>query len=110
MMIDPIAIPGPAAGPQRSTPPDLAVVPDVSVGFDAAPPLPDEPPQGLPKAALAFEAVVLRTFVEAMLPREGFGAGTAGHMWRGQMAEALADTLARSGGVGIAAALRDDLR
>ena len=54
------------------------------------------------KAAIAFEAVVLRTFVEAMLPREGFGDGTAGHMWRGQMAEALADTLARSGGVGLA--------
>ena len=59
------------------------------------------------KAAIAFESVVLRTFVEAMLPRDGFGEGTAGHMWRGQMADALADTLARSGGIGLAATLED---
>ena len=59
------------------------------------------------KAAIAFESVVLRTFVEAMLPREGFGEGTAGHMWRGQMADALADTLARSGGIGLAATLEE---
>ena len=59
---------------------------------------------------MAFESVVLRTFVEAMLPKEGFGGGTAGHMWRGQMADALAETIARSGGVGIATALAKDIR
>lgn len=58
---------------------------------------------------VAFEAVVLRTFVEAMLPKQGFGEGTAGHMWRGQMADALADTLARSGGVGIAAQITKEV-
>ena len=61
------------------------------------------------RATLAFEAVVLRTFVEAMLPEEGFGNGTAGHMWRGQMAGVLADTLTKGGGIGIAAALRKDI-
>ena len=64
-------------------------------------------PTGASKAAIAFESVVLRTFVEAMLPKEAFGEGTAGHMWRGQMADALADTLARSGGIGLAATLEE---
>ena len=64
---------------------------------------PPSGPTGANAAAVRFEAVVLQTFVEAMLPQEGFGGGTAGHMWRGQMAEALADTLARSGGIGLAA-------
>ena len=95
-------------------PPVTAVRPALETREPAAVRLPAFEPQppaeraalaGASKAAIAFESVVLRTFVEAMLPREGFGEGTAGHMWRGQMADALADTLARSGGVGIADAL-----
>ena len=82
---------------QRATQPAPQPAPFARAAAAPAPPAPAS------EAAIAFEAVVLRTFVEAMLPEDGFGEGTAGHMWRGQMADALADTLARGGGVGIAA-------
>ncbi|MDD7908993.1 MULTISPECIES: rod-binding protein [Pseudovibrio] len=52
-----------------------------------------------------LEAAVLQTFVKSMLPREMesfFGSGTAGHMWKGLMAEQLATQMARSGGIGLA--------
>lgn len=57
---------------------------------------------------VAFEAFVLQSFVETMLPSgDGaiFGKGTAGAMWRSMLAEGLAGELARSGGIGIADAL-----
>ena len=57
------------------------------------------------KAAEEFEAFVLQSFVEAMLPREAesvFGRGTAGAFWKSMLAEQLARELTRSGGVGIA--------
>lgn len=46
-----------------------------------------------------FDAFVLKTFVEAMLPKETeglFGTGTAGEFWRSMLAEKIAEQLAAS--------------
>lgn len=63
---------------------------------------------GVPPAYRKFEAVVLQTFIEAMLPQQAekiFGKGTAGSIWRSMLAEQLGNQLAKTGGVGIAKAL-----
>ena len=55
-----------------------------------------------------FEAVVLQTFVQAMLPEEAstvYGEGFAGDMWKSMMATQLADAIAERGGIGIAGSL-----
>jgi hypothetical protein len=51
-----------------------------------------------------FEAFVLQTFMESMLPRNEqiFGKGTAGNVWRSMLAEQLGTQLSKSGGIGIA--------
>ncbi|MEO5323413.1 rod-binding protein [Mesorhizobium sp. CC13] len=52
-----------------------------------------------------FEAMVLQTFIENMLPKNTesvYGQGMAGDMWKSMMAERLADTVAERGGIGIA--------
>ncbi|HXF55690.1 MAG TPA: rod-binding protein [Hyphomicrobiaceae bacterium] len=65
-------------------------------------------PRPLPGAADAlsqFEAFVLQTFVQAMLPKHAdgvFGRGLAGEVWKSMMAEVLAKELAESGRAGIA--------
>ena len=58
-----------------------------------------------------FESFVLRTFVEAMLPKKAsavFGEGTAGDIWRSMMAEKIGEEIAAAGGIGIAALLEKD--
>jgi Rod binding domain-containing protein len=55
-----------------------------------------------------FEAFVLQSFLQVMLPRNAsnvYGRGTAGEVWRSMLAEQLGGQLARSGQVGIARAL-----
>lgn len=57
------------------------------------------------KAHREFEAFVLQSFIEAMLPDgadDVFGKGIAGETWKSMMAEKLAREVARSGQVGIA--------
>lgn len=52
-----------------------------------------------------FEAFVLQTFVQSMLPKDAtnvFGKGSAGEFWKSMLAEKMGDELARSGQVGIA--------
>jgi len=52
-----------------------------------------------------FEAFVLQSFVEAMLPKDAqsvFGSGTAGDVWKGMLAEKIGAEIAQSGGIGIA--------
>jgi len=52
-----------------------------------------------------FEAFVLRSFVETMLPDDAtaaYGSGTAGEIWKGMKAEHIGNAMARSGGIGIA--------
>jgi Rod binding domain-containing protein len=52
-----------------------------------------------------FEAFILQTFVETMLPKESeevFGKGTAGGIWKSMLAEQLGAQLAKGKGIGIA--------
>jgi len=52
-----------------------------------------------------FEAFVLQSFIENMLPDENesvYGNGLAGDMWKSMMAEQLASQMAKAGGIGIA--------
>ncbi|MBJ7403996.1 MAG: rod-binding protein [Bradyrhizobium sp.] len=52
-----------------------------------------------------FEAFILQTFVETMLPKESeevFGKGTAGGIWKSMLAEQLGSQLAKGKGIGIA--------
>ncbi len=55
------------------------------------------------EAAKKFEALVLQTFFEALLPKdaETFGSGASGNVWRSMMAEQLSDKLAASGVIGL---------
>lgn len=60
------------------------------------------------KPAQQFEAFVLQSFVESMLPKEDsayFGEGTAGTIWKSMLAERIGAEMAAAGGVGIAAIL-----
>ncbi len=52
-----------------------------------------------------FEAFILQTFVETMLPKDSeevFGKGTAGGVWKSMLAEQLGNQLAKGNGIGIA--------
>jgi Rod binding domain-containing protein len=56
-----------------------------------------------------FEAFVLQTFLQSMLPKNAthvFGKGTAGEVWKSMLAEKLAAEIARSGELGLATRLR----
>lgn len=55
-----------------------------------------------------FEAMVLQTFIQNMLPKDAegvYGKGLAGDMWKSQLAEHLAGVVADDGGIGIAKSL-----
>lgn len=52
-----------------------------------------------------FEAFILQSFVETMLPKDSeelFGKGTAGSVWKSMLAEQLGNQLAKGKGIGIA--------
>lgn len=58
-----------------------------------------------PEAFARFEAMVLQTFIQSMLPKDTesvYGEGLAGDMWQSMLAEQLGQTMARRGGIGIA--------
>lgn len=58
-----------------------------------------------------FEAMVLQTFIQNMLPKDAegvYGEGLAGDMWKSQMAEHIADVMAERGGIGIAKSMLAD--
>ncbi len=62
-------------------------------------------------ASKKFEAMVLQTFISAMMPKNAagtYGQGMAGEMWKSMMAEKLADVVAEGGGIGIADRLNKD--
>ncbi len=55
-----------------------------------------------------FEAMVLQTFIQNMLPKDAdgvYGKGLAGDMWKARMSEHMADVVAERGGIGIARSL-----
>jgi hypothetical protein len=51
-----------------------------------------------------FEAFILQSFVDTMLPKDSevFGKGTAGGVWKSMLAEQLGNQLAQGKGIGIA--------
>jgi peptidoglycan hydrolase FlgJ len=62
-------------------------------------------PQGANEPFRQFEAFVLQSFLENMLPdnvESVYGGGFAGGVWKSMMAEQLANQMARAGGIGIA--------
>ncbi len=64
------------------------------------------------RAALErYEAAILGTFIQAMMPKETesfFGKGFAGEVWKSQLSQAVAEQLAHRGGIGIASRLLND--
>ena len=60
------------------------------------------------KAETKLESLVLTEFLSEMLPKDAesaYGKGFAGEMWRSLLAERVADQLAASGRLGVAAHL-----
>lgn len=58
-----------------------------------------------------FEAMVLQTFLQNMMPKDVesvYGKGLAGDMWKSQMAEQLANVMSKRGGIGIAKSMLAD--
>lgn len=64
----------------------------------------------VPETYRKFEAMVLQSFIKTMLPDsdEVYGKGASGEIWKGMMAEKIADEIAKDGGIGIAEGLLDD--
>lgn len=59
----------------------------------------------VPDAFRAFEAFFVQSFVQSMLPKNAdavYGSGTAGDVWRSQLAEKMGTEIAKAGGIGIA--------
>lgn len=59
----------------------------------------------VPDAYRNFEAFFIQSFVENMLPKgseANYGTGTAGEVWRSQLAEKIGTEIAESGGIGVA--------
>jgi Rod binding domain-containing protein len=64
-----------------------------------------------PESYKRFEAMVLQTFIQNMLPKDTesvYGSGMAGDMWKSMMAEQLSKSMAERGGIGIASRLLRD--
>ncbi|WP_295556050.1 rod-binding protein [uncultured Hyphomicrobium sp.] len=60
-------------------------------------------------AAQKFEAFVLQSFIQEMMPETQesvFGAGISGDFWKSMMAEKIADQVAARGNIGIADTIR----
>jgi flagellar protein FlgJ len=76
----------------------------------ASPPQATKAPQGAaakrtPDAYTKFEAFLVQTFVESMLPTDApnvFGSGIAGKIWKSMLAEHLANEIAKGTAFGIA--------
>lgn len=67
---------------------------------------PDGPSKA--EAYRKFEAMVLDTFVQNMLPQDAqsvYGGGLSGDMWKSMMSGKIAEVVAERGGVGIASSL-----
>jgi peptidoglycan hydrolase FlgJ len=59
----------------------------------------------MPDEYRKFEASILSTFVNSMLPNDSeqiYGKGSAGDFWKGMMAEKVSEEMSRAGGIGIA--------
>lgn len=68
-------------------------------------------PAKTPEAFAKFEAMVLQTFLQSMLPKDTesvYGGGVAGEMWQSMLAEQLGNVMAKRGGIGIADRILSD--
>lgn len=66
---------------------------------------------GAGEAYRQFEAMVLGTFVQSMLPEEAssvYGEGLAGDMWKSILGQHLGEAISERGGIGIANRLLAD--
>ena len=57
------------------------------------------------KAAVGLESVLLKNFVDQMLPKDAvgvFGAGVAGDVWKSMLSEKIANEVAKSGALKLA--------
>ncbi len=67
-----------------------------------------EPPKSdekVPETYRKFEASVLSTMLQNMMPKDSeevYGKGSAGDFWKSMMAEQMADAVSKRGGIGIA--------
>jgi Rod binding domain-containing protein len=64
-----------------------------------------------PEAYRKFEAVVLQSFMQSMMPKDSeavYGKGLAGDMWKSELAKQLGTVLSERGGIGIANRLLKD--
>jgi len=59
----------------------------------------------IPEVYRKFESSVLTTFLKDMMPSDSeavYGKGSAGEFWKSMMAEQMADSVSKRGGIGIA--------
>ncbi|PZU81930.1 MAG: rod-binding protein [Shinella sp.] len=59
----------------------------------------------VPETYRKFEASILSTFIQEMMPKESeevYGKGSAGEFWKSMMAEQIANEVSKTGGIGIA--------
>jgi flagellar protein FlgJ len=59
----------------------------------------------MPDEYREFEASILQNFIGSMLPSDSeqvYGKGSAGEFWKSMMAEQIADSMSKTGGIGIA--------
>lgn len=64
-----------------------------------------------PQSYRKFEAMVLSTFMQSMMPKQAgavYGEGMAGDMWKSLMAQQMGTVTAERGGIGIADSLLKD--
>ena len=79
------------------------VAPETAGAFNGAAPASSTAPAD--KAYQRFEAVVLQTFLQSMMPKDSqavYGSGLAGDMWKSELAQQVASVMAKHGGIGIA--------
>lgn len=91
-----------------AAPPTLARTQAASVGLNQ---YAQETKPAAVAAAEKFEAYILQTWLEVLLPKEDgafYGTDGAGGVWRSMMAEQLGDQVAKAGGVGLRRLLAAD--
>lgn len=59
----------------------------------------------MPDEYRKFEATILQNFIGSMMPSDSenvYGKGSAGEFWKSMMSEQIADSISKTGGMGIA--------